>query len=78
MLGVALEYNFNSLCLMHQQHNTPVLIWSNLISDLCETSRFQEFKLLQINIPSDVSDKHYSNDILKGDYWSILLFYVIL
>ena len=63
---------------MYQQHTTPVLIWSNLILDLCETSRFQEVKLLQINIPSDVSDKHYSDDILKGDYWNILLFCFIL
>ena len=40
LLGVTLEYHLNSLCLMYQQHTTPLLIWSNLILDLCETSRF--------------------------------------
>ena len=50
---------------MYQQRTIPVLIWSNLILNF-EILRKSKIKLLQINIPSDVSNTIPM--ILKGDH----------
>ena len=82
LLGVTLEYHLNSLCLMYQQHTTPVLIWNNLILDLRETSRFHVS--LKSNHSSQ-SDKHYCNDIegwplriIKISLYFIILFHFMI
>ena len=71
LLRVTLEYHLNSLCLMYQQHTAPaVLIWSNLILDLYETSK------LHVSLTSNYSKltfllMYQTNTIpimLKGDH----------
>ena len=68
--GVTLKYHLNSLFLMYQQYNNPVLIWSNLVLGLCQTLRFHiglksNYSKLTLILMYQINTIQI---ILKGDY----------